>query len=198
MRKTEIITPKFGQNQHFPANDRGESDPSEARDQKDISQHNISQNKFSRGDTSMRGITMDSASRLVRARGVAHLIEQVCRFAYEDKRPEALHSVQWAALRYFSRANEQVRTVNGLAKYLGVTSAPASRTSASLVKRGLITMRQSPKDARSNIFTLTDTGQALLPDDPIGKVATILSEMEEVDLARLASALDAVHTKLLD
>jgi DNA-binding MarR family transcriptional regulator len=134
---------------------------------------------------------------LTRARGVAHLIEQVCRFAYEDKRPEALHSVQWSALRYFSRANEQVRTVNGLAKYLGVTSAPASRTAASLVKRGLVTMRQSPRDARSNIFTLTETGLQLLPEDPIGKVAHILAEMNEDDLCRLAAALDNVHSKLL-
>ena len=135
---------------------------------------------------------------LVRARGVAHLIEQVCRFAYEDRRPEALHSVQWSALRYFARANEQVRTVNGLAKYLGVTSAPASRTAASLVKRGLVDVHQSPRDARSNIFTLTEAGVALLEDDPIGKVAHLLAEMCEEDLKRLAAALDNVHAKLLD
>ncbi|MCI5047007.1 MAG: MarR family transcriptional regulator [Aquisalinus sp.] len=131
-----------------------------------------------------------------RTRGLALLLEQTARLIYDEKHPQALHAVQWSALRFFDRAGEQTRTVAGLAKYLGVTSGPASRTTSSLLKRELVSVKPSPSDSRSRVYELTKAGKDILAEDPIQRVATLLTEMPEEDLGVLAKALDKIYSGL--
>ena len=65
------------------------------------------------------------------------LLEQTARAVYEARGPKAIHAGQWAVLRYLARAGRQARTVGGVATYLGVTHAPASRAVASLARKDL-------------------------------------------------------------
>ncbi|WP_306249759.1 MarR family winged helix-turn-helix transcriptional regulator [Parvularcula sp. IMCC14364] len=131
-----------------------------------------------------------------RTRGLALLLEQTARLIYDEKHPQALHAVQWSALRFFDRAGEQTRTVAGLAKYLGVTSGPASRTTSSLLKRELVSVKPSPSDSRSRVYELTSAGKDILSEDPIQRVASLLTEMPDEDLGVLAKALDKIYAGL--
>lgn len=131
-----------------------------------------------------------------RARAIALLLEQTARLVYDEKQPKALHAVQWSALRYLERAGEQSRNVAGLARYLGVTSGPASRTAASLVSRGLASMCESPHDSRTRIIDLTDKGKDVLAGDPLNRCAMIVQDLSEEEISALAMALDKLHARL--
>ena len=131
-----------------------------------------------------------------RKRGIALLLEQSARLVYDHRDLHALHQVQWSALRYFARAGGKTSNVAGLAKYLGVTTAPASRTAASLVKRGLVIARPSPDDSRSRHFSLTDNGHLLLDDDPLNRVSDILETLDKDELTAFTLALDKIYTGL--
>ncbi len=131
-----------------------------------------------------------------RTRGISLLIEQAARLIYDQKHPQALHPVQWSALRFFSRAGGQTRNVAGLAKYLGVTSGPASRTASSLLKRQLVTVSPSQLDSRSKIYELSAEGFDLLEHDPIHRVSRLLSDLSDEELTTLAHALDKIYVGL--
>jgi len=108
---------------------------------------------------------------------LATLIEQTARGIYEQRGPAHIHPVQWAALRFFDRANRKARSVAGLARYLGVTLAPASRTVSALKKHGLISTEKDPNDARVSVISLTDHGREVLRSDPIFGLASLLQEL---------------------
>ncbi len=133
-----------------------------------------------------------------KALGVSLLMEQTARMIYDDKHPDALHPVQWSALRYFERAGTRTSTVTGLANFLGVTSAPASRTAASLIKRNLIISKPNPSDSRSKTYALTDEGKAALRNDPIRKFSSLMEGLNDHELSTLASALDKLYVGLLE
>ena len=80
---------------------------------------------------------------------VARLLEQTARAVYEARGPKAIHAGQWAVLRYLARAGRQARTVGGVATYLGVTHAPASRAVASLARKDLVTVKADAEDRRT-------------------------------------------------
>ena len=108
---------------------------------------------------------------------IASLYEQTGRAVYDQRGPAGLQPAQWSSLRYFGRAGSEARTVTGLAKFLGVTLAPASRAAASLEKRGLIASRRNPMDARSSLFDLTTLGREHLQNDPLNRFAEALSKL---------------------
>lgn len=131
-----------------------------------------------------------------RLMGLALLFEQTARHIYDSKSPKDLHPVQWAALRYFARANRSARTVAGLARYLGVTVGPASRTASSLAKRGLVVSEPNEQDRRSAIFSLTQEGDGELEKDPIARAASAIDHLSPAQLDAFADALDALYQKL--
>ncbi|MGV6819269.1 MAG: MarR family winged helix-turn-helix transcriptional regulator [Parvularcula sp.] len=139
----------------------------------------------------------DQAARQKRqAQGVAQLLEQVSRRVLEQRGVDDLHAAQWSALRYFSRAGRRAANVAGLARYLGNTAAPASRTARSLVDRGLLESAPSPHDARSMVFTLTTAGHDCLARDPLGNLAVIAADLPSDRLARLGECLEYIHMSL--
>ena len=131
-----------------------------------------------------------------RASGVAQTLVQMARLLQEKRGSDDLHAVQWAALRYFARAGRRAATVQGLSRYLGNTSGSASRTVKSLLDRGLLSGRALREDARSTTFSLTPEGEAALRRDPLIEVAAAVDMLDEADLNRLGSLLDAVQTAL--
>jgi DNA-binding MarR family transcriptional regulator len=103
---------------------------------------------------------------------------------------------QWAALRFFDRAGVQACTVGGLAKYLGVTRGPASRTASSLVKRGLADTRVNPDDGRAQLFSLTEAGAEALSRDPLADLANAIEELDHDIGEQLFAALDDIYAAL--
>lgn len=107
----------------------------------------------------------------------ALLLEQMIRLVYPERGPQDMHPGQWAALRYFSRANPEASTVAGLARYLGVTLGPASRAVSALTRKGLVKGERDPSDKRSIRLSLTREGADLIVQDPLkrlgGQIATL-------------------------
>lgn len=127
---------------------------------------------------------------------LATLIEQTARGIYEKRGPMHIHPVQWAALRFFARANRQARSVAGLARYMGGTLAPASRTVGALKKHGLITTTKNPDDARVSIIDLTEAGRAVLQDDPIYGLAALLEELPSDQFQHLGQTLASISARM--
>ena len=128
--------------------------------------------------------------------GLAILLEQTARSIYEKRAPTDIHPGQWSALRYFARAGRRARTVAGLANYLGVTRGPASRAASALIKRGFLSSEENTDDRRSPIFTLTKRGRGVLRDDPIKRLARVISKMEEGRKTVLIESLNALYAAL--
>lgn len=127
---------------------------------------------------------------------VARLLEQTARAVYEARGPKAIHAGQWAVLRYLARAGKPARTVGGVATYLGVTHAPASRAVASLVRKQLVTVKPDPEDRRVRRIDLTAAGRSLLDHDPVHRLTTAIEALGEKKQADLAETLETLYGKL--
>ncbi len=104
--------------------------------------------------------------------------------------------MQWAALRFFARANRRARSVAGLARYLGVTLAPASRTVGALKKHGLVETHKDPSDARISIIELTEAGREVLLADPIFGLAGVLENLPSDQFELLGRNIADVNAQL--
>ena len=130
--------------------------------------------------------------------GLALLLERVMRTVYERREQDALHPVQWAALRYFARAGRLTRTVTGLSRYLGITKGPASRTATRLVRRGYLVSQTGETDRRTAIFSLTEEGRRMLQHDPLLRLAAAISAFSADEKRSLADCLEALQLSLPD
>ena len=130
--------------------------------------------------------------------GLAALMEQTVRSVYDKRGPQEIHPGQWSSMRFLARAGAEARTVNGLATYLGVTAAPASRAAAALMKRGFVIQEPHPTDRRSHILTLTETGRAALAGDPIERLANAVGALASEDRRTVTRALTQIHQTLTD
>lgn len=101
------------------------------------------------------------------ARELAELLLQLGRAAYAEGADGELSAAQWAALRYFGRANRFSRTVSGFADFHATTRGTASQTVKSLVSRGFLERTRSERDGRSVLFRLTAQARRHLRQDPL-------------------------------
>jgi DNA-binding MarR family transcriptional regulator len=131
------------------------------------------------------------------ASAVARLLEQTARAIYESRGPRAIHAGQWAVLRYLARAGKQGRTVGGVATYLGVTHAPASRAVASLARKSYVTVKADTEDRRVRRIELTPAGKALLAHDPVHRLTTAIEGMSDSKQKDLAATLEVLHSRLV-
>ncbi len=129
-------------------------------------------------------------------RGISLLLEQTTRAVYDKRAPSDIHPGQWAALRYFAKANRSARTVVGLGTYLGVTSGPASRAVNSLIKQELVEKEVNEQDRRSSFVALTAKGRATLDDDPIERLARAVSQLDQKRKMELAETIEQVFQEL--
>lgn len=127
---------------------------------------------------------------------LAVLLEQTVRQIYPERSPQAMHPGQWAALRYLARANREAATVAGLARYLGVTLAPASRAISALTRKNLVKGEPDNRDRRIVRLSLTPEGQALTAQDPILRLAEIIGKLPEDTRTELTGALEHIFDHL--
>jgi DNA-binding MarR family transcriptional regulator len=127
---------------------------------------------------------------------VARLLEQTARAVYEERGPKAIHAGQWAVLRYLARAGRQARSVAGVANYLGVTHAPASRAVAALVRKDFVSVRTDSEDRRVRRLDLTAAGRALLENDPVHRLTTAIEELGEHRQSEFAATLELLYGQL--
>jgi DNA-binding MarR family transcriptional regulator len=127
---------------------------------------------------------------------VARLLEQTARAVYESRGPRAIHPGQWAVLRYLARAGRQARTVGGVAVYLGVTHAPASRAVAALARKDLVTVKADAEDRRVRRIDLTAAGRSLLDHDPVHRLSNAIEALPAERQREFAKTLETVYGKL--
>lgn len=139
---------------------------------------------------------IDRGDEYVDASVIARLLEQTARAVYDDRGPKAVHPGQWAVLRYLARAGRQARTVGGVADYLGVTHAPASRAVASLARKKLVTVEADTEDRRVRRIDLTDTGRKLLEKDPVHRLTAVIESLSETERTSFAASLDRIFSQL--
>ncbi len=130
-------------------------------------------------------------------KGLSLLLEQCVRRAYERGGSANLHPVQWAALRYYARAGRLTRTVAGLARFMGITKGPASRTTSRLVRRGYLLSEINEADRRVPFISLTEAGRNALQDDPILRLAESIGKLTVAERAAFASGLETVFESML-
>ena len=127
---------------------------------------------------------------------VARLFEQTARAIYDSRGPRAVHPGQWAVLRYLARASKQGRTIGGVATYLGVTHAPASRAVASLARKNYVTVKSDTEDRRVRRIELTPQGKALLDHDPVHRLTAAIEGLSRDKQKDLAAVLETLHSRL--
>jgi DNA-binding MarR family transcriptional regulator len=108
---------------------------------------------------------MDQAQR------IAELVQRLGRVAHGLQYCGGLNPAQWQALRFFHRANKYSCSPGALAEFLGTTRGTASQTLIALETKGYITRSRCADDRRSVAVHLTERGEALLAEDPLGKIA---------------------------
>jgi DNA-binding MarR family transcriptional regulator len=127
---------------------------------------------------------------------VARLLEQTARAVYESRGPKAIHAGQWAVLRYLARAGKQARTVGGVANYLGVTHAPASRAVAALARKQFVTVKADSEDRRIRRIDLTSSGKALLDQDPVHRLTAAIEALSSEKQREFAATLETLYGRL--
>ena len=100
------------------------------------------------------------------SRIIADLVLHLGRMASGDGLAEGLTAAQWAALRYFARANRFSRTPSAFAAFHGTTRGTASQTIKSLETQGYLTRTRSEADGRSARLDLIDKASTILAHDP--------------------------------
>lgn len=118
----------------------------------------------------------------------ARLLEMIVRVAFVTDARRERHMTDWPALRFYSQVGQAGRTRAGLANYLGVPLESADGIVARLLaSRDL--MEVSNEDGR---LQLTQTGEAVLVDDPIYALSIAIDSLPtpaQEDLGRYLEAL---------
>jgi DNA-binding MarR family transcriptional regulator len=137
-----------------------------------------------------------AAASDVNARTVAELVVQLGCLARGDGFVADLTLAQWAALRYFFRANRFSRTVSAFAEFHGTTRGTASQTIKSLAQNDYLTRKRSKNDGRSVDFTLTYKSKKLLAEDPFEALVLAASALSNSASHTVARSLERMLRKL--
>ena len=129
---------------------------------------------------------------------VAELLERLGHCACSEAFSAGLNPAQWAALRYFERANRFSRTVSAFARYHGTTRGTASQTIRALVQKGYLRRLPAKHDQRS--FRLDLTGPALqaLASDPLAELVDAAGTLGPVQCSALVQGLRAMLERVND
>ena len=130
-------------------------------------------------------------------RGLARLIEQVGKAAYNLGYTPGLNPAQWAALRYFDEATVERRTVTGFAQFQGTTKGTASQTVAALVRKGYLRRVGDKQDRRVHRLVITEEGQNLLKVDPLQDLSKALETLSQDERWGLAVSIEKVLRQLI-
>jgi DNA-binding MarR family transcriptional regulator len=131
----------------------------------------------------------------VRPTLTAELIRHLANVGSGTRTPP-LTGAQWAALRFFARANRLTRTASAFASFHGTTRGTASQTVKSLVDHGYLARRTDPGDGRRVIFELTSAGRAALARDPAAALERAIETLTAKQHSELASTIQALVSQL--
>lgn len=121
--------------------------------------------------------------------GVATLIEQTARLLHSAGHAEGLYPAQWMALRYFSEAQPNARTMAGLARFQDMCLGPVARTVRTLVEKGLLERNPNPRNRRADLITVSPSGRKLLESDPRHAIVDVLRSMPTESHEALAHSM---------
>ena len=132
------------------------------------------------------------------AKGMAMsvLMESIIRSAYTQRSPGDLLPLQWSILRYLHGCNAQHASISYLARFLGLTHAPISRSVSTLKKRDLVKSVQTPAAARGFALSLTQKGKIVLQDDPLKRVASAIGFLPEEQISCMAQGIEHLILEL--
>ncbi len=111
------------------------------------------------------------------SRHLADLIDRVSRVVQRVQYAGGLNPAQWEALRYIARANRYSRSPSAVAEYLGTTKGTASQTLKALVHKGCIVRKAGSGDGRAVELLLSETGMAMLENDPLDRIGNAVREI---------------------
>lgn len=128
------------------------------------------------------------------------LLEQLAYIVAGAGHRHGLTATQWAALRFFGRANRFSRTVSSFAEFHATTRGTASQTVRRLVDRGFLRKDPSGTDGRSYRLDLTDAGRKALVDDPLSDLLGSFSSLAPGTRTRFVETLkrllaDLAHSR---
>jgi len=123
------------------------------------------------------------------AREMIELLLQTARIMEAQASEHDLRAPEWMALRFLARANKISRTPSALADALALTRATTSQIIKLLEDKAFLTRQRSESDGRSVLLRVTRKGERVLADDPLGKVLTIVDELDPDEQATIGQAL---------
>jgi len=87
-------------------------------------------------------------------------------------------------------------SITALAERMGVTQQAASKAAADLERRGLLTHRPAPEDARAKLLSLTDRGTAAVAGARVHRAALEAELVEELGAERVVVAREVLTAVL--
>ncbi|MBT5412969.1 MAG: MarR family transcriptional regulator [Rhodospirillaceae bacterium] len=120
---------------------------------------------------------------------IAELLDRIGRATHCLQFADGLNPAQWETLRYLARANRYSRTPTALAEYLGTTKGTASQTLRSLEAKGYIRREKRSADRRSVALDLTESGHAVMEQDPMARLEDAAADLPDDLGGALADSL---------
>lgn len=111
-------------------------------------------------------------AELSQSQAIALQMETLLRRYIRENYRQGMHPAQWSALRYFKLAPPESRSLTGFARAHHTTMGTASTTVSTLVGKGYL-----QKHSFRGAVNLTKEGEALLRNDPLSCVVTMLNRM---------------------
>lgn len=119
----------------------------------------------------------------------AQMLERLVTMTYALGDARQLRASQWAALRFFKAAGPYARTVKAFAEHNCTSTASASQTVSTLVRRGLLTSAASRHDGRSKEVVVTREGARFLERDPLRHLSGSLDVLDPEAKSTLYAAV---------
>lgn len=123
------------------------------------------------------------------ASDIALALEQLMRLHFSQSFKGGLKPAQWHALRYFTHASKEQRTVTAFARHRASTMGTASTTISTLVRKGLLARDYGNGVPRNRGLHVTEAGMGLLTDDPIQALADTVANLDSGSRDTLRSTL---------
>ena len=123
---------------------------------------------------------------------IAELVDRLGRIAHGLQYASGLNPAQWEALRFIARANRFSRSPGAIARYMNTTRGTVSQTLITLENKGFIARSRCAADRRAVSIELTDTGRALIEDDPLCLVLRAADAMSCEAQSQLAVGLEGL------
>jgi len=146
--------------------------------------------------TKLAAVAMDIRRNDALSFSIATMLDHLSRLIQAKCFTDDLPPVQWSALRYLAHVESGKRTIGCLSEFSGVNHSSASRTVATLARKGLITIEPDGSNRRSRRLTLTQDGWSLLERDPLYVLASQVGSLSEHDRVMLHGLIETLVNRI--